>query len=648
VKRPVVSFDVFDTLLTRAWAEPHDLFVALGEALRGAGIWSGEPADFALIRRNAERTARREVPGGEVSLTEIHERLAEKLHWSSAQRGAALRTELELEAAAIRPVAAKIATVDEARLACGRVLFLSDMYLPVEFLRAALERAGFFRAGDQLFVSGHTGVGKGGGLFEHVRRELGLDFASWTHHGDNALADAAAPRRHGIRAHLHSAGRLSRREHALRGAATFAPPWRSRLAAAARLGRLDAPSSLTAPDRMLWNIGATVAGPLCWAFTRWSLQEAARRGAHDAYFLARGGQIFWRIAAALRDPPALRRHYLFTSRLAFAGSFDRDNPTRLRELAAPSLAHHSVQQALTNLGLDPSAVELPDRWPRERWGENLSRADRADLADWLLGAKHLPRVQAALAERALLAARYLRESGFANSARAAVIDTGWMGTIQRNIEHLVGETDSPVAVDGFYLGLSSAREIATQGERLGFTNVFRPLALRRDTTHLILLELFARGDHGPLMGFSEKNGRIVPNFGQIPDRQQAEVRLFQSAVLSFVAHAERAAELVPNADLACAVIENYLDFFRAPERSEAEAISAIEHADQMLEQRYTSLCRPMSCGEALTACTDYHLRPPGWWLAGQAQLGPAPVLRVYQAAKHIKWWLKSRVLNQPL
>lgn len=47
----VLSFDVFDTLILRPFAEPSDLFILVGEEL---GIM-----DFCEIRKKAEEDARR-------------------------------------------------------------------------------------------------------------------------------------------------------------------------------------------------------------------------------------------------------------------------------------------------------------------------------------------------------------------------------------------------------------------------------------------------------------------------------------------------------------------------------------------------------------------------------------------------------------
>lgn len=649
MNRRIASFDVFDTLLTRTWAEPRDLFVAVGQQLRAAGRWPEEAETFARRRCAAEAEARRHAPRGEVTLAEIYGVLAVNAGWSDAERTAAMAAELAAEASAIVAVPVHRDTVANARSGGAIVLFLSDMYLPGEFLRAQLARHGFWQEGDQVFVSGEEKMGKGSGLFARLLRVLGADAASWVHHGDNPHSDGVAPRRHGIVARLDQAAALTRRERTLRGASAFVAPWQSRLAGAARQARLAAPPGLDEAAQTLWAIGATVAGPLFWAFTRWSLQEAAAGGAKDVYFLAREGQIFHRIAGRLAQRPPLGLHYLLTSRLAFVGSDDRGNLDRLRQLAAPTLAFHSIGQALANLGIERASIEMPARWNRNRWSENLAPAERAELAEWLLSPPRLELVQAALARRADLARRYLQQTGLHARSTAAVVDTGWMGTIQKTIENLLSEAEHAATLSGFYLGLSPVREFACRGSSRGYTNAFRPLALRRDTTHLILLELLARADHGPLSGFEEREGAIEPLFGAYGAEQRESAARLQDAVLAFVEHIERAAPVLPPPDeLARAVIGNYLDFFHHPEQAEALAIATVTHSDQMLERRHAPLCRPMSIAEAVRACADFHSRPPGWWLAGQARLGPASIVLPFLAAKRAKWWLKSCWPGQPL
>lgn len=648
-----VSFDVFDTLLTRIWAEPRDLFVQLGAQLRDAGVSTLAPLPFAAERQNAERRARAAVPSHEVMLADIVRELGRRLGWTASQCAAAEAAEIVIENAGIRPVPGMTAVVARARRETGPVIFLTDMYLPSAIIRPWLERGGFFQDGDRLLVSGEAGAGKGTGeLFCQARAATGGDFRAWTHWGDHPLSDDESPRKLGIVPQRAPATGLARHERALRGADRFAMPARSLLAGAARRARLAGPDEAAGERRrILWEIGATVTGPLFWGFTDWCLREAERRGLQDLYFLSRGGQIFLRIAEAIQTvrPTRVRCHYLHTSRLAFAGSADAQNFAYLRQLAASPLAFHSVRQALVNLGVEDDAGCAPPHPPPAEWDRNLSPSERTALAEWLLAPDRLPRVQAALGERGHRARTYLGQAGLQDGISAGVVDTGWSGTIQRNMEFLIGAPGGPTPLTGFYLGLSPVREITCVGETLAYTNTFARLSLRRETTHLILLELMAQATEGPLLGFEARAGRMEPRVGPADACSVAEVALFQDAVLAFTRCLLEVApdRLAPNDELARVVIGGYREFFLRPSTAEVLVFGRMSHADQMLELRHTTLCPDMTLRQILAAIGDFHRRPPGWWLTGQARLGHAVILYAYVALKRLKWFIQTRATGQP-
>jgi predicted HAD superfamily hydrolase len=647
------SFDVFDTLLTRIWAEPRDLFVRLGERLSEAGLSKRDAGDFACERSDAEAAARSRTASREITMDDIYRELGARMRWTDSQGHAAMAAEIGLESEGIRIVPGAREQVDGARSKSGRIVFLSDMYLPSQVIRGWLESSALFRPGDLVMVSGEAGGGKGNGaLFAMARERTASDFASWSHVGDNLHSDGEAPGRLGIASRLEQRAHLAPRERVLRGNERFAKPWRSLLAGAARLARIsrrfDGPNDR---DEGLWGVGTSVAGPLFWSYTEWCLREAEKRGIGDLFFLARGGQVFFRIAQAVqaRRPVPIRLHYLHTSRLAFAGIADSADLVSVRKLVSAPLAFHSFQQALANVGIDPETDLSPPGLPRGEWGRNLKRGERDAVADWLLSPAQLPRIQAALAERRRLAQAYLRQSGLHAAGRIGLVDTGWMGTIQRNIEFLLGAPSAPTRITGFYLGLSEVRDFTCAGEMLAYTNTFAPLPLRRETTHLILLELMAQGTHGPLLGFSEEKGALSPRLGAIGAGTLSETRLFQDAVLAFVGCVQDSQECgrVPERELARAVIGAYREFFRHPTLREALLLGRMPHANQMLEESHTQLCPDMTSREIVRAMLDFHSRPPGWWLYGQAAQGNSALIQGYLALKRLKWWVQGALTGRP-
>ena len=76
-----------------------------------------------------------------------------------------------------------------------RILFISDMYLPSDFLRFQLRRFGFWEEGDRIYVSGEIGLTKySGNLFRYIQREEKISRCSWKHVGDNTYSDYYVPK----------------------------------------------------------------------------------------------------------------------------------------------------------------------------------------------------------------------------------------------------------------------------------------------------------------------------------------------------------------------------------------------------------------------------------------------------------------------
>ena len=226
----LVTFDVFDTLLTRTVAVPKDLFLAVGEEIRRRSICPIDPKRFGMVRVEAEITSRQLAPGGEPSLEEIYAILGSQLQWPVAMMSQVLRLELAAEETALRAVPGMRERVRLIRKDADRLVFLSDMYLPVAFIRSVLKREGFFQEGDEILVSSEFRKSKASGmLFHELRERIGL-VKQWQHVGDNPHSDVAVPRRMGIVAEEFSCTRLNGYERLVRGtdqgAATLAriPP----------------------------------------------------------------------------------------------------------------------------------------------------------------------------------------------------------------------------------------------------------------------------------------------------------------------------------------------------------------------------------------------------------------------------------------
>lgn len=202
--RHVYSFDIFDTIVTRKVIAPRDVYAIVQEEL--GAMDSNLPVilrkKFWAFRVWAEFMARRQSPAEDISLTDIYALLARQLDLSAGQQELLMSKELEMESLLMLPITGSQSLIAELRQK-GAVVFVSDMYLPADFIRNLLVSFGFFMTGDRLYVSGNLGLSKAsGGLFRHVLDDLGCSPHGMHHIGDNLWSDFIVPRRFGIESSL--------------------------------------------------------------------------------------------------------------------------------------------------------------------------------------------------------------------------------------------------------------------------------------------------------------------------------------------------------------------------------------------------------------------------------------------------------------
>ena len=186
----VISFDIFDTLLFRPFSEPADLFFFVGAEL--------DYMDFKHIRMQTEQEARQlslqKYGHAEVAIADIW-KLLEAKTGLSAERGMALELSLEQRFCYANPFFLEI--VAALKTAGKRILLISDMYLPSEFLQELLKGKGFPGV-ERIYISCEHKKSKAeGSLYELVKKELPPG-SRMIHVGDNPVSDVKHAKEHGL------------------------------------------------------------------------------------------------------------------------------------------------------------------------------------------------------------------------------------------------------------------------------------------------------------------------------------------------------------------------------------------------------------------------------------------------------------------
>jgi predicted HAD superfamily hydrolase len=460
----LVSFDVFDTVVTRSVGEPTALFRMVGQRLRQQGIVTCSPETFLQQRLLCEARARSNSSSAEISLQQIYEELGDALQLREAVQEL-MRAELAAEAASILPVPHMVATVDAVRRRFGRVVFVSDMYLPQDFLELQLQRAGLLRNGDRLYVSSTYGVQKRTGhLFRIVAEREGVALSNLLHCGDSFESDVLGARSVGVQAHQVTTATPNQAEEELIRWTSQTEGFAGNQAGAARLARLRG-SHLRAEQRMAWETGAGVTGPLVHLFAQWVIRRARQLGVKRLCFLARDGYFPYLATRALleRQPELdLDVNYIYGSRQTYnLLAVTRLHAEEWTQLTSFSGRQFSTIEELSELlCAEPAVLQehlTPLGFTLDDWTRPLQSEERARIRDQALRNQEFNQALWAQVHRAQAHSReYLIGDVVDGDESIALVDAGWTTKSHAPLFRFLQQL-GPARVHMFYFGLVAER-----------------------------------------------------------------------------------------------------------------------------------------------------------------------------------------------
>jgi len=395
------SFDLFDTLIKRPLKRPVSVFdmIEISKIIRyRSPLFRAIP--FRYWRVLAERIARVLSSREDIVIHDIY-RILGVLMRNPAK---VLRQELRLEAALLEPIPENIARLRE-HVAEGRpCCIVTDMYLPLPFLRRLVRR--MIVADIEIHASSRVGLTKrSGNLYRYLAERYAIALSDIHHEGDNPHSDFIVPGSLGMTAILL--------------------PVR---------GNKDGSSSFfenfIAED--IWGdvfarLGYSVVGPVSVAFALYLRDRMRTDGLARIFFCARDTYLIKEAFDLLS--PGVDSRYLRVSRSAVYipsfsvhGNYEQFFEGRMSATEFFDRLGIAVPQDLA--GLDP-------RQHRARFIDALMKMDFHGKAD----------------QECDTLRRYLLEQGF--SGDVALVDLGWRGSLHRGLADVMGKLAS---VNGYYFG----------------------------------------------------------------------------------------------------------------------------------------------------------------------------------------------------
>lgn len=626
----VISFDVFDTVVTRLVGAPSSVFLLLGRRLSLSGKIQCSPAAFYEHRIEAERRSKRIAYPYDVTLETIYHELSAALGVSEKDAEVLADFERHLETELICAIPEMHNHVEYARTRCGRIVFLSDMYLSSPFIQSRLADIGLFRKGDTCYVSCETESSKrNGDSFRNMANREAVSLGEILHVGDNYSADILAARNSGVNTKHYQHAHLNRYEKILETYSVTTDGLTSVMAGASRMTRLsvDAPTPIQAALR---DLSAGVIAPVLSGYVLWLLRRAKSLGLTRLYFVSRDGQILLDIARRMSQKIAgldIEFSYFYGSRQAL-------RIANLREIDDEALAwilrrtgERSVRSYLARVALTPEDIRasLLEAGLLERdWSKPLSEKSHKALSEVLVRGHPAELILRRAADAKELLIRYAQQEGMLDAGEWGIVDTCGRGQMLSALADLVVE-EGAVPPTTFYFQLMQGGE--QSGKNCQREAYFCDESRQRGYIKIIpdltnVIEIACSGDHGLVQGYSEKENRVLPvlSADQNTAAIEAGLGLLRESCATFVDNLFLDPDAVHIwADSRAASADLIKKLWFTPERWEARAWGAMPVETDHAGLSVRPLARPFTASDMVMTLLRFRL-PPGGRLWPQGSL----------------------------
>ena len=450
-----ISFDLFDTLFIRRVHDPDMLkipvarYVAARAEQQGLG-WSWQKIQKLRDTFEAEQrvqTGQKFEDHEACYPVYMRQVLAAVFGDSQADFLLADVTdyELSIENSMLVPRQELVAWLRRLHGQGKKIFLISDIYLPAAHLRQLVEHGGFAECVTDIISSADSFLAKASGKgFALIQERYGLDVKTWLHIGDNPVSDGYRPAQAGIKALVLKDCLEKMRKGLVRRYYQYGHG-RPFFRGSTLLQVMQPLEEENRPRSPLYIEGYNFLAPVIGTFIQRLAEKTLQNKIPHIYFLSREGWMFKKFweGAIPKIYPATKLpsvSYLYVSRMALAGAccayqgLTRDNaaiaflPAGNRDFRdvcrifkldggklAPHLARHHLVLETSLSPLYPettteNAVRFQELLEDEAFQEEIRRQTRP-YNDALI--------------------KYLEQEHFFEQTDVAIVDIGWLGTIQR-------------------------------------------------------------------------------------------------------------------------------------------------------------------------------------------------------------------------
>lgn len=524
----VVSFDVFDTLFVRRVPNPNFVKTPVARYIKDRAneldIWC-HTRTVLQLRGKFEDRQRQEngakYPDFEANYDYFMPLVLKEIFgkkYTKSLFADVARYEIQMENTMLIARADIVDFIKVLHKKGKRLFLISDMYLPAKYITQMAEAKGLDKYFEGIISSADSIKAKASGAaWPLIKKRYKLDESRWMHIGDSPHSDGLKPTEFGIDSYVIRDSNerlrlgLSNRYH---HCTTYHIFWRGRFTQ-----QLMLPLEAENIEREELYIDGYNFFSYLMGYAMLRLKERVDEiGIRKIYFCSREGWMFkrcWELMAPILWPGIEKKvelHYLYTSRLATAQA-SRANmgltPTDTNIAFGPvqnkdftdiarifGLNLNKLKPFLKKYDIDAEEVISP-----------IGRTEEctAKLYDLLEDGEFNKAIQQQSVNNRESLEKYLESEGFFEDEHVALVDIGWLGTIQYYLTNAISHRKKKPCVHGFMLAADRRYEYPNtkfnryEGllyDRLNHKNANSCITIIKD-----VVEEICRADHPTLLAY---------------------------------------------------------------------------------------------------------------------------------------------------
>ncbi|MGO2264651.1 glycosyltransferase [Halomonas sp.] len=529
----LVSFDIFDTLISRNVLIPKDIFWLMGknEEVKRLALTN----DFESYRVLAEKQARKKIENSgqhiDPTLEQIYSELSEIVGIDNIYAQKLKQIENEYEVKFCHPKSKIIELLDFAILSGKKVVLCSDMYLPRDTIEKMLKKCGVSNY-DKLYLSCEIGLTKKHGtIYPKLINDFKLSPESILQIGDNQKSDIQKSKENGLKAiRVHDYNKIMLEEKEVFNGLMPA------ISSISNIKNVAVRFNYSLMQRYLFkdsivssraivnskDFGYLALGPFLLSLALWIIRTANEKGFEKIYLLARDGYLIDKGIEALREHIDIKfeTEYLPISRKALFPYMLQTKPgfedvffiKYASDLKVQSFIKNRFGYKVLNIFCDSLCDHDAD----------ILNGYMYDYESYVLNKLRelYPQIQK-ITKKDSDSIESFYKGAIQENTRSAIFDVGRKGTFQRILSEITNNE-----LFGFYI-INSDDIKKNAGNKFKSYLGFSECIVRGRNIDTVLYEALLSEKKGSFIGFDENNKPIRET-----SKGDSSVNMFESILLA--------------------------------------------------------------------------------------------------------------------